>query len=92
MKPSAACAPCDRAHPLTLGAPLILQMSFQIGRACPTCPRGMLATKDIEPGELILAVPLALAVKQKVLDHHGFPAVCPLRRLAHPSSFPLCTL
>ena len=44
------------------GPPCTPQASFKLGRACPTCPRGAIATKDLEAGELIARVPFSAAV------------------------------
>ena len=33
-----------------------------VGHACPACPRGVFATKDLAEGELIMRVPLSVAL------------------------------
>lgn len=42
-----------------------VQSGVVVGRACPDCPRGLLASKDLQEGDLIARVPLALALRVK---------------------------
>jgi hypothetical protein len=41
---------------------LLVQQGFRIGQACPACLRGVVATRDLQPGDIIQAIPLTLAV------------------------------
>lgn len=45
--------------------PPALQPGAVVGRACPTCPRGLLASRDLREGDLIVRVPLTLALRVK---------------------------
>ena len=52
------------------------QMALTIGRACPTCPRGLVATRDVAAGEAVMELPLELlAIKSHDLGYLGFPSV-----------------
>lgn len=68
-----------RSHPCP-------QNGFQIGQECPTCLRGVIATRDIAEGETILSVPLSLAVR--------FRCACcpPSQPRRRPSAASLCAL
>lgn len=33
-----------------------------LGRACPTCPRGVFASKALKRGDVVMTVPLSLAL------------------------------
>ena len=37
-----------------------------VGRACPTCPRGVFASKDLKAGDVVMRVPLSLALELTV--------------------------
>ena len=63
----AALLPCSAAaHPACLPVhvpiPCSTQVHFRVGRACQGCPRGALATCDLQPGDAIAAVPTSLTL------------------------------
>lgn len=49
-----------------------MQFAYNVGRSCPTCLRGVIATKNLARGDLILAVPLELGIKIPPLTQYGF--------------------
>lgn len=50
-------------------------VNVTVGKACPTCLRGLLAPNDIPPAGLIIRLPSQTLVKLADLDHTGFAAV-----------------
>lgn len=41
------------------------QKGFGIGRECPTCLRGAIATKDLKAGDTILKIPFSAVLRLK---------------------------
>jgi hypothetical protein len=52
--------------------PLLPQFAYTIGRACPTCLRGAIATRDIKANEVLLSIPIKLGIPLPRLGWHGF--------------------
>jgi SET domain len=50
------------------------QVKYAIGRECPTCLRGVVATKNIKKGERIISVPLSLAILLPRINRRAFSA------------------
>lgn len=40
----------------------MMQFHFKIGRECETCIRGVVAAKDMKEGDIVVAIPLTLAI------------------------------
>lgn len=47
---------------------------FKVGQECPTCLRGIVATKEFKEGDVIMKVPFTAVMRLKDLGHNGFPA------------------
>jgi hypothetical protein len=47
----------------------------EIGRACKSCPRGLIAKRDLMPAALILRIPNTALIKFPHLGHSAFAAV-----------------
>lgn len=47
---------------------------FAIGQACPTCLRGVVASKDLKPDDILVRVPFKAIMRLKDLAHSAFPA------------------
>ena len=71
-RPHAGAGHRDRARECQLFAP---QMAYTVGRECPTCLRGLVATRDIKKDEEVLGMPTHLAIRQQDLGHQGFASV-----------------
>lgn len=52
----------SRSPQLPPPPPLPPQPHAVVGRTCPTCPRGVFATKDLKNGDIIMKIPMKLAV------------------------------
>lgn len=61
----AACQALLDTSAVAAAAAARLQPGVVAGQACPDCPRGLLASRDMQEGELIARVPLALALRVK---------------------------
>lgn len=46
----------------------------KVGQECPTCLRGVIATKDFKPGDIIMKVPFTAVLRLKDVDHPAFAA------------------
>jgi hypothetical protein len=46
----------------------------KVGRACTSCPRGLIATRDFKPASLILRIPEAALIKFPHIEHSAFAA------------------
>ncbi len=47
----------------------------EIGKACRSCPRGLIAARDMKPASLILRIPEAALIKFPHIEHSAFAAV-----------------
>ncbi|KAL4421330.1 hypothetical protein ABPG75_010621 [Micractinium tetrahymenae] len=47
---------------------------FKVGQECPTCLRGVIATKDFKPGDVIMKVPFTAVMRLKDVHHPAFAA------------------
>ena len=57
-------APVDACPPCRLpAARSCAQSGFEIGQACPTCLRGVVASKDLQPDDVILKVPFTAVMR-----------------------------
>lgn len=54
--------PPPPAHRHCSRPPPCMQPGAVVGRKCPTCPRGVFASKSLNAGDVILRVPLTLAL------------------------------
>lgn len=43
----------------------LLQKGCKVGQECPTCLRGVIATKDFKPGDIIMKVPFTAVLRLK---------------------------
>ena len=50
-------------------------VNVEIGKACTTCPRGLIAIKDVKPAGLILRIPETALIKFPRIEHSAFAAV-----------------
>lgn len=58
-----------------------------MGYACPTCHRGALATRNVEPHEVLVAVPFQLTIPLNVPEEDtGFPLAAVSARICCFSS------
>lgn len=53
---------CQPAQCIKTHARRCPQVHFTIGRACPSCPRGALAARALQPGDVVAAVPAAASI------------------------------
>ena len=49
-----------------------LQVKYEIGRECPTCLRGAIATEDISKDQLLISVPLSLGILLPRIERRAF--------------------
>jgi hypothetical protein len=50
-------------------------VNAEIGKACTSCPRGLIATRDLKPASLILRIPETAMIKFPYIKHSAFAAV-----------------
>lgn len=47
---------------------------IQVRKPCPTCVRGVFATKDFNEDDTIISIPFTAVIRLKDMDHSPFPA------------------
>lgn len=52
------------------------QLSITVGKACPDCIRGAIATRDLRAGDVVARIPNSLAIKlEELTGQRIYPAV-----------------